>query len=84
MTTERIVPRAFQRTADAVAAQTTTKTERVSPLLAKPAGAAETARNENNNPNRCPVCNRQYLLTNANGHNVLACLDHAIVMPVKD
>ena len=45
---------------------------------------ALTGRNENNNPERCPVCNRGYIIAKANGHDVRACLDHNIVMPVKD
>lgn len=44
----------------------------------------QVARNENNDPNRCPVCNRAYQVSRANGHPVLVCLHDNIVMPVKD
>lgn len=44
----------------------------------------QTARNENNDPNHCPVCNRAYQVSRANGHPVLVCLHDNIVMPVKD
>jgi len=43
-----------------------------------------TARVENINEGFCPICGSQLSPTLANGHQVLACFAHNIVMPVRD
>lgn len=58
--------------------------QRRAPEHAASAETSATGRNENNNPDRCPICNKGYIIAKANGHDVRACLDHNIVMPAKD
>lgn len=43
-----------------------------------------TARAENTNEGFCPICGEQMRALVANGHSVLSCMDHAIVMPTRD
>ena len=73
MSTVRRIPSTFSDTAKVKQADT-----------ASTARDQQTARNENNDPNHCPVCNRAYQVSRANGHPVLVCLHDNIVMPVKD
>lgn len=59
-------------------------TAKVEVEAAATAEISATGRNENNNPDRCPVCNKAYIIARANGHDTRVCLDHNIVMPAKD
>lgn len=43
-----------------------------------------TARVENTREGVCPICQTQMQLSSANGHTVLYCADHSLVMPVRD
>jgi hypothetical protein len=47
------------------------------------ARAKETSRFENNNENCCPLCNKDYLISEANGHPVKVCIEHRVVMPSR-
>ena len=69
---------------DDSASTTNARDPRRAPEHAATAEMAATGRNENNNPDRCPICNKGYIIAKANGHDVRACLDHNIVMPAKD
>jgi hypothetical protein len=43
-----------------------------------------TARFENTKEGLCPVCQVQMARSVANGHEVLYCADHSLVMPIRD
>lgn len=48
------------------------------------AQSVQTARVENTEYGVCPVCKKQMKLSLADTHQVLVCIDHSIVMPIKD
>ena len=47
------------------------------------ARAREVSKFENNDEHCCPLCQTVYKLSEANGHPVKVCLEHAVVMPIK-
>lgn len=67
--TERLVPQIFR--SHLVEQETASKEK-------------ETARVQNVDPHACPICGSMLVNVVANGHNVLACMQHNIVMPVQD
>ncbi len=44
----------------------------------------EISRVENLDPNTCPICHEMMISAKVNGHDVKVCMEHNIVMPVKD
>lgn len=53
-------------------------------LKDKSVASQETARVQNTDENHCPICAKPFLTAIANGHTVKTCLEHSIVMPVRD
>lgn len=48
------------------------------------AAGAETARVQNVDVGKCPICKKVLRFSEANHIPVMVCDDHAIVMPIKD
>jgi hypothetical protein len=74
MTVKRISPKILEDSKAMSAVSTSVTAGKVS----------ETARVSNNIDGECPICHKQLQPTMANGNPVLACLQHAIVMPTRD
>ena len=51
---------------------------------AVPAPQKQTARFENVNEGLCPSCGQQMRLSTANGIPVHVCMEHSVVMPIRD
>ena len=45
---------------------------------------AVTSRVQNVNEGQCPICDKTLTPKYANGHSVLVCLEHNIIMPTRD
>ena len=44
---------------------------------------AITSRIENMEYGQCPICHDQMICTEANGHNVIACIKDKVIMPTR-
>lgn len=71
----RIVPTLLSRVISDLAQQEIAKDQ-------KP--TQETARVQNTDENHCPICGEPFTHAVANGLAVKTCLQHSIVMPVRD
>lgn len=81
MTIQRLVPQGMRTPKEvmeaAVESAATASTETLKP-------AKTTARVENTREGVCPICSTQMQLSSANGHAVMFCADHSLVMPIRD
>lgn len=58
--------------------------ERRVPKVMKEEASVEAARVENTEYGICPICQKSMKFSIAGTHQVLVCLEHSIVMPVRD
>ena len=75
-TVQRIIPDAM-RPIEKVVADASASTETLTPQKT-------TARVENIKEGLCPICHTTMARSSANGHEVLFCPEHSLVMPIRD